>query len=256
MKRRKFIAASTIGAIGATSTLKASERGDLPTADQEIFELRIYSMNFGKSGPFNPYMKDVLLPALERAGVKKTLVFKEMGMSQPSKTYLMLTYASFDHMLKVRNKLARDKAYEEASADFRKIPSAKKVYSRYDTYLMQAFDVMPALKDPESSRKLFEFRVYEGHNDDAVRRKVMMFNKEELPIFLDAGLDPVFFGQLIAGPNMPALAYMVSFDSMEDRDVNWAKFSKHPEWNRVKVLPQYADSVSNIIRIFLEKVEV
>lgn len=256
MKRRKFIAASAVGAIGATSPLTASEMEDLPAADQEIFELRIYSMNFGKSGPFNPYMKTVLLPALERAGVKKTLVFKEMGMSQPGKTYLMLTYASFDHMLKVRNKLARDKVYEEASMDFREITSANKVYSRYDTYLMQAFDVMPALKDPESSRKLFEFRVYEGHNDDAVRRKVMMFNKEELPVFLETGLDPVFFGQLIAGPNMPALAYMVCFDSMEARDANWAKFVKHPEWNRMKVLPQYADSVSNIVRIFLEKVEV
>lgn len=256
MKRRKFIAASAIGAIGATSSLKASEMEDLPAADQEIFELRIYSMNFGKSGPFNPYMKTVLLPALKRAGVKKTLVFKEMGMSQPSKTYLMLTYSSFDHMLKVRNKLAQDKVYEKASTDFREIKSANKVYSRYDTYLMQAFSVMPELKDPDSSRKLFEFRVYEGHNDDAVRRKVMMFNKEELPVFLETGLDPVFFGQLIAGPNMPALAYMVCFDSMEARDASWAKFVKHPEWNRMKVLPQYADSVSNIVRIFLEKVEV
>jgi len=256
MKRRKFIAASAIGAIGATSTLKASETEDLPTADQEIFELRVYSMNFGKSGPFNPYMKSVLLPALKRAGVKKTLVFKEMGMSQPSKTYLMLTYSSFDHLLKVRNKLARDKVYEDASTDFREITSANKVYSRYDTYLMQAFNVMPALKEPQSSRKLFEFRIYEGHNDDAVRRKVMMFNKEELPVFLETGLDPVFFGQLIAGPNMPALAYMICFDSMEARDANWAKFVNHPEWNRMKVLPQYADSVSNIVRIFLEKVEM
>ena len=121
---------------------------------------------------------------------------------------------------------------------------------------MQAFSGMPALKEPADARKLFELRIYEGHNDDAVSRKVAMFNDEELPVFLETGLDPVFFGNLIAGPAMPALVYMVAFDSMEARDANWKKFVDHPEWNRMKVLPKYADSVSNIIRVFLEEIEL
>lgn len=256
MKRRKFIAASAIGALATSTTLHANADTPNAIADQEILELRVYTMNFGKSGPFRPYLKDTLVPALKRAGVKKVVAFRETGMSQPSKMYLLLAYASFDHMLKVQAKMQQDNVFKKASSEYRKIPSANKVYTRYNTYLMQAFSAMPALKEPESARKLFELRIYEGHNDDAVSRKVSMFNDEELPVFLETGLDPVFFGKLIAGPAMPALVYMVAFDSMEARDANWKKFVDHPEWNRMKVLPKYADSVSNIIRVFLEEVEL
>ncbi|MBX2872016.1 MAG: NIPSNAP family protein [Saprospiraceae bacterium] len=256
MKRRKFIAASAIGALASSTTLQANTKTLSNMAEQEILELRVYTMNFGKSGPFQPYVKDTLVPALKRAGVKKVIAFREMGMSQPSKMYLLLAYASFDHMLKAQNKLDQDNVFKKASAAYRKISSANKVYTRYNTYLMQAFSGMPALKEPEASRKLFELRIYEGHNDDAVSRKVGMFNDEELPVFLETGLDPVFFGNLIAGPEMPALVYMIAFDSMEARDANWKKFVDHPEWNRMKVLPKYADSVSNIIRVFLEEVEL
>ena len=255
MKRRKFIAASSMGALASATTLQGANTSH-PIAKQEVLELRVYTLNFGKSGPFQPYLKEVLVPALQRAGVKKIMAFREMGMGQPGKVYLTLAYASFDHMLKAKAKLETDNVYHSASTDFRKIPSANKVYSRYDTYLMQAFSVMPELKLPADTKKLFELRIYEGHNDDAVSRKVAMFNDDELPVFLETGLDPVFFGQLIAGPEMPALVYMLAFDSMEARDANWKKFVDHPEWNRMKVLPKYADSVSNIIRVFLEEIEL
>lgn len=255
MKRRKFLAASTMGALATATTLQAESNLSQPVAKQEVLELRVYTMNFGKSGPFQPYMKETLVPALKRAGVKKVMAFRETGKSQPGKVYLLLAYASFDHMLKAQAKLAQDDMFKKASMEYRKISSANKVYTRYNTYLMQAFSGMPELKEPTDARKLFELRIYEGHNDDAVSRKVAMFNDEELPVFLETGLDPVFFGNLIAGPEMPALVYMVAFDSMEARDANWKKFVDHPEWNRMKVLPKYADSVSNIIRVFLEEIE-
>lgn len=256
MKRRKFIAASALGALASSTSLQANSNNVEQMANQEILELRVYTLKFGKSGPFEPYLKNALVPALKRAGVKKVHAFREMGLSQPGKVYLLLAYASFDHMLKARTKLEQDAIFQKASAEYRKIPSANKVYTRYNTYLMQAFTGMPELKEPAASRKLFELRIYEGHNEDAVSRKTAMFNDEEFPVFLETGLDPVFFGNLIAGPEMPALAYMVAFDSMEARDANWEKFFEHPEWNRMKALPKYADTVSNIIRVFLEGIDL
>lgn len=255
MKRRKFLATTSMSSLALATTVKGATAEEF-AAKQEILELRVYTLKFGKSGPFQPYLKDTLIPALQRAGVKKVMTFREIGMTEPGKVYLLLAHASFEHMQKVSAKLATDNVYKKASADYRKISSANKVYTRYDTYLMQAFSVMPALKEPADARQLFELRIYEGHNDDAVARKVAMFNDDELPVFLETGLDPVFFGHLIAGPAMPALAYMVAFDSMEDRDANWKKFFEHPEWNRMKVLPKYADSVSNIIRVFLEEIDM
>ena len=78
-----------------------------------------------------------------------------------------------------------------------------------------------------------------------------MFNESEVEIFQETGLDAVFYGDLIAGPYRPALMYLLQFKDMEERDANWGKFGSHPEWNRIKDLPEYANSVSNIRRTFL-----
>jgi len=79
-----------------------------------------------------------------------------------------------------------------------------------------------------------------------------MFNDDELPIFYETGLDPVFFGETLIGQHLPQLTYMLTFRDMEERDANWKKFIDHPEWKRVSGLPKYANSVSNIHRVFLE----
>jgi hypothetical protein len=65
-------------------------------------------------------------------------------------------------------------------------------------------------------------------------------------------LNPVFFGHVIAGEHMPCLTYMLTFKNMEERDANWKAFSADPDWKRVSGAPEYANTVSNIIRVFLE----
>ena len=90
-----------------------------------------------------------------------------------------------------------------------------------------------------------------GHNEDATRRKVDMFNQAELPLFDQVGLHPVIFGHALIGENQPNLTYMLVFDDMEERDQNWAKFVKHPDWNVMKEDPRWTGTVSNIIRTFL-----
>ena len=52
-----------------------------------------------------------------------------------------------------------------------------------------AFDGLPKLIKPKEGSKLFELRTYEGYSEDAVRRKVKMFNEEEFAIFDEAFSD-------------------------------------------------------------------
>lgn len=78
-----------------------------------------------------------------------------------------------------------------------------------------------------------------------------MFNVEELALFYKTGLNPVFFGEMIIGPNRPTLVYMLQFKDMEERDKNWQTFINHPEWKAMSAKPEYANSVSNIKRSFL-----
>jgi hypothetical protein len=47
------------------------------------------------------------------------------------------------------------------------------------------------------------------------------------------------------------LLYMIWFKNMEERDANWKAFSEDATWKKVLADPQYANTVSNIIRIFL-----
>jgi hypothetical protein len=50
---------------------------------------------------------------------------------------------------------------------------------------------------------------------------------------------------------MPALIYMVGFKDMAERDANWGKFGSSDEWKILSSKPEFADTVSNIHRIFL-----
>jgi len=134
-------------------------------------------------------------------------------------------------------------------------PQIKKVYNRFTTSFLIAFDGLPKLIKPKEATKLFELRTYEGYSEDAVRRKVDMFNKEEFSIFDATGLNSVFFGEQISGPLMPALTYMLAFESMEERNINWEKFSKNSEWKRVSILKEYSNTVSDIKRVFLKPLE-
>ena len=79
-----------------------------------------------------------------------------------------------------------------------------------------------------------------------------MFNDEEIKIFKDTKLNSVFFGEVIAGEHQPCLTYMLAFKDMEERDANWKVFSANPDWKRISSAAEYANSVSNIYRVFLK----
>jgi hypothetical protein len=84
---------------------------------------------------------------------------------------------------------------------------------------------------------------------------VKMFDMEELPLFEKVGLHPLFFGELLAGKYMPALAYMLWFKDMEEREANWQKFRVSDEWNTMRVKEEYADTVSKVRKIFLKPMD-
>ena len=90
--------------------------------------------------------------------------------------------------------------------------------------------------------------MYESNNATTLARKVKMFNEGEAGIFKRLGMQPVFFGETIAGPRMPNLVYMLSFDDLAARDRLWKEFGSDPEWQKLRSQPGYADAeiVSNI----------
>ena len=250
MNRRDFIQQSTLAA-GASALPFASTAP--AQAVREYYELRIYELRNGsKRSVVDTYWKDAMIPALNALGVRNVGVFTEMGQPEPPKLYVLLSYTSLDQWTQARQQLEQQPSYQRNStAYFEQGTPESPNFMRYESSLMYAFEGLPQMKVPEQTERIFELRIYESFDEDAARRKVAMFNDDELAIFDATGLHTVFFGETLIGDKLPQLTYMLVFDDMAERDQNWQAFIEHPDWQRVSQLPEYADSVSRVNRTFL-----
>jgi hypothetical protein len=251
MERRDFIQKSILTTAAVAGTGLGSAMGRPQPRNKEVYEFRIYYMRRNMN-PLNNYFSKALIPALNRMGVKNIGVFSELSKTEPAKIYMVIPYASFEEFGKVALALKSDKDFAAESAEYNKIPADQAVYERYESSLLLAFDGQPKMIVPTTKPKLFELRIYEGYSEDAVRRKVKMFNDGEIDIFKDVKLGAVFYSENITGSYLPALTYLAGYQTMEERDKVWKDFSVHPEWQKMSKMEEYANTVSKIHKIFLE----
>jgi hypothetical protein len=78
-----------------------------------------------------------------------------------------------------------------------------------------------------------------------------MFNNGEIEVMKDLGMNPVFFGQALAGPNLPHLRYITSGSDLATHLASWGKFGRDPRWTEMKNNPDYADNTSRNTARFL-----
>lgn len=252
MQRRKFLQSSLAVTAGLAAGVNPAIAGEKHAAQKEVYEWREYELRFGGDrAQLENYFKTALIPALNKHGVKTVGVFTEWNPSDPAKFYLLTPYASLEHYLSVNAKVKADADYIKNSAAYNSIPVEKAIYSRFTSSLMIAFDGWPNIVVPRGASRVFELRTYEGYSEDAVKRKIKMFNDGEYPIFKRAKLDPVFFGEVIAGDKLPRLTYLLTCGSMEERNKGWGAFVADPEWKKLLADPQYANTISKISNTFL-----
>ena len=255
MQRRKFFHTAALSA--AALPLSAQKRPHFQDSSNEYYEWRVYYLSGGGSrGGFMDFLEKAYIPALKKHGAVKVGVFEEISNPEPPVIYVLIAYPSLADFGDMPGRILADAAFKSASETYDAIPSEGKLYSRFDTWLLRAFDAIPSMELPAGDHELFELRTYESYSDDKARRKVEMFNNGEIPIFRDTGLHPVFFGSMVAGPDMPGLTYMISFRDMQAREENWSKFISHPDWRALSGDAYYANTVSKINRRFLKKLPV
>jgi hypothetical protein len=252
MKRRKFLQSSLAVNAGIAATIVPATAANNDAAPKEVYEWREYEMRFGADQKqLENYFQTALIPALNKHGVKTVGVFKEWRPSDPAKFYLLTPYSSLDNYLLVNTKVKADADYIKNSAAYSSVPADKPLYDRFTSSLMLAFDGFPTIVVPPGEPRIFELRTYEGYSEDAVRRKIKMFNDGEFPIFKRAKLNAVFCGEVIAGDRLPRLTYLITCNSMEERDKGWGAFVADPEWKKLVADPQYANTISKISNTFL-----
>jgi NIPSNAP len=265
MERRDFLTA-TLGAsilASATAGAEAQESGaqapGKPTApgSANYFVWRQFAL---RSGPLpqrmTTYVRDALLPALGRLGVKPVGVFNvSAGPGSPT-LHVITPHATLDSAVNMDAQLEGDKTYTQAASDYLGAAPTDPAFVRQEASLLQAFSNFTNVEVPAATAsqgpRLFELRVYESPNEVAHRKKVDMFNKlGEVDIFRRVGLRPVFFSRTIVGPKMPNLVYMTVHDNFAAREKAWAAFSADADWKKLNGAPGFENIVSNISIMFL-----
>ena len=235
--KRKLLFPLLIGVLMTSFALKS----DAQVNDGQIQEWRIYNFRMGGSAArLDKLMTDILLPLYKEMGVEVGC-FKELNQNQPAAYYYLFVYPSFDAYLKANDILLKNSAFvDEMKQD---AAASRQMFFRYDSYLCRPFEAWKKIT-PVAGKTVFEWRKYESANIEAGTRKVQMFNKGEIDIFIECGVNPFCFGQIIAGKDLPGLIYVTHFNDMADRDASWAKFSNNPKWQSMRAESTWANATT------------
>jgi len=239
---------------------KAQETGARATQNsgREYYELRQYRLESGPQVKLTEqYLETALIPGLNRLGVTPVGVFKlEIGVETPS-LFVLIPSTSPETLIRAEFRLHEDDQYMSEAEKFLKAPAVQPAFSRLESTLMIAFEGKPKLIVPpvtgDKSKRRFELRTYESPSIADHRRKVEMFHSGEFDVFKKAGFWEVFYGDVLIGPRMPKLTYMVGFPTLADRDEMWSKFFNDPQWkslvNNSKF--NYESIVTNVTNVIV-----
>ncbi len=225
---------------------------------RDIYELITYHIeNSDQEKQIDTYLQNAYLPALHRNGVTKIGVFKPIS-SQPDagkKVYVLVPYKNMKQFMALPSKLDKDNNFQSAGSAYINAPHDKPPYKRIETSLMQAFTGSPRLQETtltgSKEDRIYELRSYEAATERLYRQKVKMFNEGESKIFDKLDFNPIFYAETIAGANMPNLMYMTTFPDMESRDAHWKAFGSDPDWDVMKVMEEYQNTVSKNVTLLL-----
>jgi hypothetical protein len=271
LSRRDFL--KTTLAATATAALASRLSAETPNSPgREYYELRCYRLKADTrlKADANPalldaYLEGAVLPALGKLGVKNTGVFTELDINKDTATsapkpgsplWMLIPHASLDSFVQVSATLNADPAVQAAGAAYLQAPKATPAFERIDSWMLLAFADMPRLELPAFSRdrvptRVFEMRDYESHSELKALSKMAMFNDGEIPLMKDLGMNPVFYGQALAGPDLPHLRYITSGPDLATHLAGWKKFGSDPRWTGMKNDPRYADNTSRNTSRFL-----
>ena len=229
---------------------------------RQFYQLKIYHLNSTEQvqGVLS-YLQHAYLPALHRHGIAKVGVFVPVDQDTLSdkKVYVLVPVNRLDELVALPNILLHDKAYLEASTEYRNAPYNHPAFQRIESILLHAFPLAPHLMTPDLSSpkadRIYELRSYESPSEAFNANKVEMFNQGgEIGIFKQIHANAVFYSNVLSGSHMPNLMYMTTYENMNDRDAHWKSFSSDPLWKKISSMDHYQHNVSHVDDTFLHGV--
>lgn len=266
LRRREFLKTSLVASATAAVASRAEAAPSSTMSGREYYELRCYRLKSAAGrGPLETYLEKALLPALGKRGIKNVGVFTEIdvdkksGKSTPkadSPVWVLIPHASLDSFVSAAAEVNQDSAVQKAGGEYLQAKKASPAFDRIDTWLYLAFKGMPKMEIPafaksKAAGRVYEMRDYESHSELKALNKMAMFDEGETQVMRDLGMSPMFFGQSLAGPNLPHLRYVTGGSSLETHLANWKKFGPDPRWQKMKDDPRWAENTSKNTARFL-----
>jgi len=223
-----------------------------PPPKQEFYQIKIYILkNRTQESKMDKYLKDAYLPALHRAGISKVGVFKpvESDTAYGKRIYVFIPMKAIDQLDKLPTLLEKDQVYKAAGKDFIDAPYNDPPFDRYENVILKAFSHMPRFRAPSfttpPSERIYELRSYESATEAKALKKIQMFNEGgEIAIFEKIDAKAVFYGQVLAGSQMPRLMYLTTYSDMKSREDHWNAFRNSPDWKTLSAMEEYKNSTS------------
>ena len=226
---------------------------------RQYYRLSVYHFKTSEQEKIlDQYFSGALLPALHRMHIVSAGVFKALANDTASdkKIYVLIPFNSAAEVQKLNEELQKDKNYQAAGQEYVNAVFSTPPYTRIETIILYAFPLAPRLQLPEltsaKNERVYELRSYESATEKMFQNKVKMFNDgDEIGLFKRLGFNAVFYSEVIAGPRMPNLMYMTTFENMNEREKHWKAFSDDAQWKTLTGLPEYQHNVQHADIIFL-----
>jgi len=222
------------------------------------YQLKVYHLKTqAQVDRLDHYLQAAYIPAMHRMGIPHVGVFKPVDAdTAEKKVYVFTPFATFEHMEKSTELLAKDQQYQADGKDYIDAAYNDKVYNRIETIVLRAFPkaLQPTLSELTSNKtdRIYELRSYESATEKQNINKVGMFNDgDEVALFKRLGFNAIFYAEVLAGSHMPNLMYMISFDNMAEHDAHWKAFGNDPYWKTLSAKSEYQNNVNHVDAIFL-----
>jgi hypothetical protein len=218
-------------------------------ANKDFYQLRVYHLkDDNQVSMTDDFLKNAYLPALHRMGIKNIGVFKPLTNDTASdkRIYVLIPFSSSEQWVAIDDKINNDPVFNADAKDFLAADSKTAPFLRMESVLLEAFSKQPHLVLPKQKdgQRIFELRSYESPTIHLAKKKMDMFNNDEINIFNRLGFDPVFYGEVISGSRMPNLMYMPVFKSVDDRNAQWKTFGNDSKWKEISTDPANENNVS------------
>jgi len=247
-----MVCAAGLAGLGA----KAQEA----TGPREWIQIKTYVCgNVAKREALVQVFDRALIPALNRQGIRKVGVFwsdaevNDGNAAYETRVVVVIPHPDGASFAGMDDRLLADAQYMKDAAPLFSAPMADPLYDSCSSALLRGFATCPQVRQvTDAPERLLQLRIYNSYTIERNAKKIAMFEGGgELAIFRTCGMEPVFFGQGLAGDQLPNLTYMLGFADKAAKVAAWKTFVNHPDWEKLKVDPQYKDTANKITNILL-----